>query len=193
MIGGKQTLSGINSMLRVAVDAVGAFIEGKGAPYIEALVEVLVVVFFGIFPFIVAVVRYNMVNSASDAFEFATIFNNSFSGGQLYLYAFSLFGTLMWLSFFNWTIPFYKSRILIAAIVLVIGLLIVAMGGIDPTFSTIKNKPIVELSHYCYGICIILYLLLLLISKAEPPSVNETTESEAKSLINKARREIGNA
>jgi len=104
-----------------------------------------------------------------------------------------LTSTLMWLSFFNWTIPYYKSRLFIAAIVLVIGFLIVAMGGIDPTFSTIKNKSIVKLSYYCYGICIVLYLLLLLISKAEPPSVNETTEAEAKSLINKARREIGNA
>lgn len=180
-------------MLRAIFESIGDFVEGPAAPYLEAAAEVAVVVFFGIFPFIVAVVRYNMVNNASDAFEFATTFNDSFSGGQLYLYAFSLFGTLMWLSFFNWTIPFYKSRIFVAGIVLIIGLLIVAMGGIDPTFSTIKNKSIVKLSHYCYAICIALYLILLLISKAQPPSVNETTETEAKSLIDKARREIGNA
>ena len=179
--------------MRGAVEAISAFIEGPAAPYLEAVAEVVVVVFFGVFPFLVAVVRYNMINNASDVFEFSTTFNDSFSGGQLYLYAFSLFGTLMWLSFFNWTIPFYKSRIFIAGVVLVIGLLIVAMGGIDPTFSTIKNKSIVKLSHYCYGICIVLYLLLLLISKAEPPSVNETTEAQAKDLINRARREIGNA
>jgi hypothetical protein len=179
--------------MRAAVDAIRDFIEGPAAPYLEAAAEVIVVVLFGIFPFIVAVVRYNVVNNASDAFEFAATFNDSFSGGQLYLYAFSLFGTLMWLSFFNWTIPYYRSRLFIAALVIVIGFLIVAMGGIDPTFSTIKNKSIVKLSQYCYGICIVLYLLLLLISKAEPPSVNQTTETEAKSLIDKARREIGNA
>jgi hypothetical protein len=67
-----------------------------------------------------------------------------------------------------------------------------AMGGIDPTFSTIKNKAIVALSQYCYAICIILYLLLILISKAEPPSVKETMETQAKGLIDKARNEIGN-
>ena len=179
-------------MFRRAVDFLAIFIEGKGAPYIEALAEVTVVVFFGLFPFIVAVIRHNMINDASDAFEFTTAFQISFSGGQLYLYAFSLFGTLMWLSFFNWTIPFYKSRIFIAGIVLVIGLIIVAMGGIDPTFSTIKNKPLVALSRYCYAMCIILYLLLILISKAEPPSVKDTTDFQAKDLIGKARSEIGN-
>jgi hypothetical protein len=179
--------------MRSAIDAMRDFIEGPAAPYLEAAAEVAVVILFGIFPFVVAVVRYNMVNNVSDAFEFATTFNDSFSGGQLYLYAFSLFGTLMWLSFFNWAIPYYKSRLFIAAIVLIIGFLIVAMGGVDPTFSTIKNKSIVKLSYYCYAICIVLYLLLLLISKAEPPSVNETTETQAQSLIHKARREIGNA
>jgi hypothetical protein len=179
--------------MRAALDAVVDFIEGPAAPYLEAVAEVAVVILFGIFPFIVAVIRYNVVNNASDAFEFITTFNDSFSGGQLYLYAFSLFGTLMWLSFFNWTIPYYKSRLFVAAIVIIIGFLIVAMGGIDPTFSTIKNKSIVKLSHYCYGICIILYLLLLSISKAQPPSVNETMETQAKSLADKARREIGNA
>ena len=176
--------------MSVTVEGIRDCIEGRAAPYLEAAAEVTVVVLFGIFPFIVAVVRYNVANNASDAFEFAATFNESFSGGQLYLYAFSLFGTLMWLSFFNWTIPYYKSRLLIAAVVIVIGFLIVAMGGIDPTFSTIKNKSVVKLSQYCYGICIILYLLLLLISKAEPPSVNETTETEAKSLMDRARKEI---
>jgi hypothetical protein len=180
-------------MLRAAMDAISNFVEGKAAPYIEAVAEVAVVVFFGIFPFIVAVIRYNMVTNVSDAIDFATAFNNSFSGGQLYLYAFSLFGTLMWLSFFNWTIPFYKSRIFVAGVVLVIGFIIIAMGGIDPTFSTIKNKSLVALSRYCYAICIILYLLLILISKAEPPSVRATTESQAKGLIDRARNEIGNA
>jgi hypothetical protein len=180
-------------MFRTAVDSIADFIDGKGAPYLEATAEVVVVVFFGLFPFIVAVIRRNMINDASDAFEITAAFQSSFSGGQLYLYAFSLFGTLMWLSFFNWRIPFYKSRILIAGIVLVIGFLIVAMGGIDPTFSTIKNRPLVALSRYCYAICIILYLLLILISKAEPPSVKETTESQAKDLIGKARSEIRNA
>ena len=179
-------------MFRRAIDPVVTFIEGKGAPYIEAFAEVIVVVFFGLFPFIVACCSLQRDQWRLDAFEITTAFQDSFSGGQLYLYASLLFGTLMWLSFFNWTIPFYKSRIFIAGIVLVIGLLIVAMGGIDPTFSTIKNKPIVELSRYCYAICIILYLLLILISKAEPPSVKETTDLQAKDLIGKARSEIGN-
>jgi hypothetical protein len=180
-------------MVRASVDAIRDFFERTGAPYVEAAAEVIIVVLFGIFPFIVAVVRYNMIKNASDSFEITTTFNDSFSGGQLYLYAFSLFGTLMWLSFFNWTIPFYKSRIFIAAIVIFIGFLIVAMGGIDPTFSTIKNKSIVNLSYYCYVSCIVLYLFLLVISKAEPPSVNETTDFEAKNLIDRARKEIGNA
>jgi hypothetical protein len=180
-------------MVRAAVESVTSFFDGKGSRYIEAVAEVFVVVFFGLFPFIVAVIRYNMITEGSDALEVNAAFHSSFSGGQLYLYAFSLFGTLMWLSFFNWTIPFYKSRIFIAAIVLVIGLIIVAMGGIDPTFSTIKNKSLVALSQYFYAICIILYVLLLLISKAEPPSVKETTDSQATDLIDKARNEIEHA
>jgi hypothetical protein len=178
-------------LIEYLLKAIDDFLSANLARYLESLAEVLVVAFFGLFPFVVAVIRHNAIADASDAFEFITTFESSFSGGQLYLYAFSLFGTLMWLAFFNWTIPFYKSRLVIAAIVIVIGFLIVAMGGVDPTFSSIRNKSLVELSYYCYAICIALYLLLLLISKSKPPTVDDTVDTEANSLISKARSEIG--
>jgi hypothetical protein len=66
------------------------------------------------------------------------------------------------------------------------------MGGIDPTFSTIKNQAVISLSYYCYVLCVILYLLLLLISKRKPPSVRETENAQTKDLIGKARNEIAN-
>lgn len=189
-----MSLERIQRLLTKIGRSIERAVSANAARYIESFVEVTVVVFFGLFPFVVAVIRHNAAaDTASDTLEIATSFNQSFSGGQLYLYSFSLFGTLMWLAFFNWTIPFYRSRLTIAALVIVIGFLIVAMGGVDPTFSTIKNKPLISASYYCYGFCIVLYLLLLLISKAKPPTVDETVDAEADTLIGRARSEINHA
>lgn len=152
----------------------------------ECLAEVAIVVFFGIFPFIVAVLRHNAL--AGSNIDVPTVFTESLSGGQLYLYAFSLFGTLLWLSVFNWTIPRRLYRLALAAIVIVLGFIIVALGGVDPTFSKLQNTAIVTMSFYCYGAFIVIYFLLLFGSKETPPAARASLDDEAKELMGKLRQ-----
>jgi hypothetical protein len=104
-------------------------------PFLESFAEVLIVTLVGIVPFMVAVIRYNAINGKEVEFDVRTVFLSSFSGGQLYLYAFSLLGTLLWLSIFKWTVPQRAYRWVLALIVTLVGFLIAALGGIDPTFS----------------------------------------------------------
>ncbi len=73
-------------------------------PFLESFAEVFIVTLIGIAPFMLAVVRYNAVSGKGPEFDFSTVFASSFSGGQLYLYAFSMLGTLLWLSIFKWTV-----------------------------------------------------------------------------------------
>jgi hypothetical protein len=111
-------------------------------PFFESFAEVFIVTLIGIAPFLLAVIRHNAINGKGSEFDIGTVFVSSFSGGQLYLYAFSMLGTLLWLSIFKWTVPLRAYRWILALIVILIGFLIVALGGIDPTFSTIFQLPL---------------------------------------------------
>jgi hypothetical protein len=154
-------------------------------PFLESIAEVLIVTLIGIAPFLLAVIRHNAINDKASEFDIGTVFVSSFSGGQLYLYAFSMLGTLLWLSIFKWTVPQRAYRWFLALVVVLIGFLIVALGGIDPTFSTINNAAIVRLSFYCYGSFVIIYFLLLIGEKEKPSSARKTFREEANALVGK--------
>ncbi len=152
----------------------------------QAFAEVFIVVIIGILPFLIAVIRYNFdKNDPAHRFDISTVFADSFSGGQLYLYAFSLLGTLMWLGVFNWTVQYRAARLLLALIVILIGFALAGLGGIDPTFSTIRNRAIVDMSVYFYVVSIAIYFLLLVITKLEPPSFRRTLGGETAALIDR--------
>jgi hypothetical protein len=154
-------------------------------PFLESFAEVLIVTVVGIVPFVLAVLRHNATNGKVTEFDIRSVFVSSFSGGQLYLYAFSLLGTLLWLSVFKWTVPQRAYKWILGLIVTLVGFLIAALGGIDPTFSTINNAAIVRLSFYCYGIFVIIYFLLLIGEKEKPPSARATLRDEASALVSK--------
>jgi hypothetical protein len=153
----------------------------------KAFAEVFVVTIFGIFPFLLAVLRYNTIQHPQAGIDIIPVFQQSFSGGQLFLYAFSLLGTLLWLAFFNWTTPIRLHRWLLGLIVLVVGFVLVGLGGIDPTFSTIQNPAIVSLSFWCYGAYTVIYFLLLLEAKQPPPPAGNTFKADAEKLKEKLK------
>jgi hypothetical protein len=150
-----------------------------------ALYEVLFVTICGLLPFLFAVLRFNY--SSEKTFEISAVFKEAFSGGQIYLYAFSMLGSLVWISLLDWRKPYRGMRSAIGGIVVLIGLTVTALGGIDPSFSKIGNPLIIDLSYYCYGLFIFLWFLLLLLDKEPPPSFNSTMRSEANDLAQRAR------
>lgn len=149
---------------------------------LKAFAEVLVVTIFGVFPFLLAVMRYNTVQHPQNGIEIVPVFEQSFSGGQLFLYAFSLLGILLWLAFFDWTTPVRLYRWVLGLVVLIVGFALVGLGGIDPTFSTIQNRSVVSLSFWCYGAYTLIYFLLLLAAKEPPPSAGDTFRVDADRL-----------
>lgn len=153
----------------------------------KALAEVLVVTIFGIFPFLLAVLRYNTIQHPQTGIDIAPVFEQSFSGGQLFLYTFSLLGTLLWLAFFDWTAPVRLHRWVLGLAVLLVGFVLVGLGGIDPTFSTIRNQAIVSLSFWCYGLYTLFYFLLLLGAKQTPPAAGATFNADAERLKSKLK------
>lgn len=157
----------------------------------EAAAEVCVVIVLGFVPFFISAARFNY--EKKEKFDLSSVFIESFSGGQLYLYAFSLFGTLMWLSLFNWQIPYTKGRIAIGFFLVLLGLLISGLGGIDPTFSKIINYDIVSWGYWIYALFVVFYFALIILSKQQPPTVSATLNLETDELLQKFGAVTGKA
>lgn len=165
-------------------ERIGEFLTDRFA---KAFAEVAVVTICGILPFLLAVLRYNTIKHPQAGIEIAPVFLESFSGGQLFLYAFSLLGTLLWLAIFNWTIPRRPLRWILGLCVVIVGFALVGLGGIDPSFSTIQNVEIVGLSKWCYGLFTLIYFLLLLAAKEPPPKAGATFASDAGKMAEKLK------
>ncbi|MBB4370181.1 hypothetical protein GGD63_002974 [Bradyrhizobium sp. cir1] len=172
---------------RLVADRIAEAISVWTWPFLESFAEVCIVIIVGVAPFVLAVIRHNATSGKDADFDINTVFASSFSGGQLYLYAFSLLGTLLWLSIFKWTVPQRAYKWILGLIVTLAGFLIAALGGIDPTFSTINNTAIVRLSYYCYALFVVIYFMLLIGEKEKPPSARSTLRQEADALVDKLK------
>lgn len=150
--------------------------------HLETAVEVFVVTIFSLIPLVISALAHN-AGKENYQFEITPIIQSSFGGGQLFLYSFSLIGTLIWLSFVRWDIPRIAPRIVIGLIVVVTGFLITSLAGIDPTLSNIKNPFLIDVSYYIYFATILTYYLLLFFCKIEPPSPEESLNKGSNDLM----------
>ena len=147
----------------------------------DPAIEVIVVTVFGFVPFIINILRTNYTVNDLD---FLKAFTSGFDHGQLYIFAYSLFGTLVWLTCFNRSMPEFLFKRIIRFFVLLCGLIIAGIGGIDPTFAAIANGKIVILSYFIYFIFVVFYLCLLYLSNNVPPQISDTLNSEADRMRN---------
>ena len=107
--------------------------------------------------------------------------------GQVYLLAFSLFGTIVWLAFVRNDQPRHNARIFIGILALFLMLPIFGFIGVDPTFSTIFNPYITKLSFVFYGIFILFHYLLLFYCGIEPPEPRDVFSRDASTMADKYR------
>ncbi len=54
--------------------------------------------------------------------------------------------------------------------------------GVDPRMVSLTNPSIIKSSFYVYAIGVLLHFFVLSVSKASPPSVEDTLEAEANEL-----------
>ncbi|MER8662972.1 hypothetical protein NKH34_17710 [Mesorhizobium sp. M1148] len=171
----------------------GMVVSGVGAirRYLENLsntikyaVEVFVVTFFGFLPlFALALRKYTSI-SGTELEKTRGLLDIAFSGGQLYLYVFSLFGTLMWIGLFDWHYVYGKLRLFFIFIIVCLGFFIFGLANFDPSFERFGERDVwvIHSSYYIFGLSLILYYLLLVFREAKPPELRDTLTVGAENL-----------
>lgn len=110
------------------------------------------------------------------------------SSGQLYLYSFSLFGTIIWLCVEDVSNKIFPPRKYFVIAATLSAFLCVIVYGFDPALSKPLNPVLVNISIFIYVIYLLMYYALLVFKMLRAPSLGETFDNEANNLINQSRR-----
>jgi hypothetical protein len=120
----------------------------------------------------------------SPAPQISQLFWNAIANGQLYLYSFSLLGTLYWLcQKEHENFGRFQPRRYLMFLILVPAIVIVVVYAYDPTMSKPLDPGLVKTSFFIYALYVLLYYILLVFDHLEPPDVEDQLKKETKTLI----------
>lgn len=154
--------------------------------HVSALAEVVVTAVISLVPLFITAIVFNYKNIG--IFDFASGTSGAVGGGQLFLYAYALLGTIFWLAFMRSDQPMNAPRRIIGFLTFVAALFIVALLGLDPTISNAKNPFILTASYWTYGCFLIAQYLLLFFVGIDPPTAEKSIAGSTKDLIGKYQR-----
>lgn len=157
--------------------------------HLNALSEVIVTAIISLVPLFVTAVVFNYKNA--NVFDFTAGVEGAVGGGQLFLYAYALLGTIFWLAFMKWNRPMNAPRRIIGFMAVIAAFFIVSLLGLDPTISNAKNSLILQASYWTYGGFLIAHYLLLFYVDIEPPTAEESLAVSTKDLVGKYKRMKG--
>lgn len=113
------------------------------------------------------------------------LFWHAIAAGQLYLYSFSLFGTLFWLCQKEYeNFERFEPRRYLMLMAFIPSILIVVIYAIEPSMSKPLTPNLVRASFAIYLLYVALYYVLLVFDHLEPPSVEEGLQRGIGKLIN---------
>lgn len=158
----------------------------RAATHRLAIAEVGITAIVSLAPLLITALVYNYQRDGG--FDLIQGVKQAIGGGQLYLYAYALFGTVIWLSFMRWDKPMNGPRRFLGFVSVIIALLIVAMLGVDPTISNAKNAVIIMSSYWVYGGFIVIHYLLLFFVNIDPPDAGEAIAAGSATLIKRYKR-----
>jgi hypothetical protein len=146
----------------------------------SALAEVFVINLISLIPLgAIGLIAAEKSKTSGSIFEVLGIVLLSVSGGQLFLYCFSSLASVLWIV---WDSGARPIRILIGPIALMLLVYTTLLLGVDPQMVSLTNPSIIKSSFYVYTIGVLLHFFVLSVSKASPPSIEYTLETEASAL-----------
>lgn len=152
-----------------------------------ALLEVATTAVFSIAPFaIIFFVRYGRSETQN-----VPSFDDLWGRGQLFLLAYGIFGTIFWLAFIRPDRPRHSARAFLGTIATFLMLPVIGFIGVDPTFSTVLNKTVVNWSYWTYGSVLVMNYLLIFYMDIPPPEPREVLERETVTM-RRAYEEMNN-
>jgi hypothetical protein len=117
------------------------------------------------------------------------LFHSAIGSGQLYLYSFSLFGTLFWLcQKEHEAFERFEPRRYLMFLIWVPSVLIILIYALDPTLSIPLKPRFVQASFWVYALYVALYYILLVFDNLEPPDVESYLKDRANELIGKYKQ-----
>jgi hypothetical protein len=157
------------------------FSDGKA--HWKAVEEVFFVCGISLIPLFMLAIIDQLRQASPSASE---LFWGAIASGQLYLYSFSLFGTLFWLcQKEHENFPRFEPRRYLTLLVFVPSVLIVIIYSIEPSMSKPLSHGFVGASFAVYLLYVVLYYVLLVFDHLEPPPVEKGLQEGAGTLIDK--------
>jgi hypothetical protein len=154
----------------------------KNAPHKEAYQEVLIVCGLSLVPLLFLPLIAQLRSTSEIT---GNVLLQAISSGQLYLYSFSLLGTLHWLSQKDRAdlsiFPPRKYFSLLVWLPAVVGFIVYSA---DPSLSKPLSPVLVCISIAIYVLSVALYYVLLVFEKLPPPDTEAHLEKETEKLIN---------
>lgn len=155
----------------------------------RAFEEVFVVTIVSIFPLLLLPFVASIKVSAETPFDFTNTVWSAVASGQLYLYSFSLFGTLIWLCVEDVSSREFAPRKYFSIAAILAAFLCLLVYGYDPGLNKPLNPVLVRISIWIYVAYVLMYYALLVFKMLRAPSVTDTVDTEVNSLIGRSRRE----
>ena len=121
-----------------------------------------------------------------DSLQVGDLFWNAIGAGQLYLYSFSLFGTLFWLcQKEHENFDRFEPRRFLMFLIWVPSILIILIYALNPMMAEPLKPNLVRASFWVYGLYVVLYYVLLVFDNLEPPSVEIHLQEKVDELMDK--------
>jgi glucan phosphoethanolaminetransferase (alkaline phosphatase superfamily) len=148
--------------------------------------EVFIVCLFSLAPLLLLPFIEHLTRRVDSVFAPGTLLASAVSGGQLYLYSFSLFGTLFWLcqKEFPQIERFTPRKWIMMAIVLPM-FIIFGVYTIDPSLKRELSPTLVISSVIIYFIYVIIYYILTVFDNLKAPDVQDSLRNSVKDLTSR--------
>lgn len=166
---------------------IGLFFS-NGEFHKRAFEEVLVVILVSIFPLLLLPFVASIKLPAETPFDFSKTIWSAITSGQLYLYSFSLFGTLIWLCVEDVSSREFPPRKYFSVAAILAAFLCLVVYGGDPSLTKPLNPVLVKTSIWIYAAYVLMYYALLVFKMLRAPSITDTVDSEVKNLIGQSRK-----
>ena len=154
----------------------------------RAFDEVLVVILVSVFPLLLLPFVTSLKHPPETPFEFTTTIWSAIASGQLYLYSFSLFGTIVWLLVEDVSSREFPPRKYFSVAAILTAFLCLIVYGFDPGLTKPLNPVLVRISIWIYIAYVLMYYALLVFKMLRAPSISETVNSEVSNLIGESRK-----
>lgn len=138
----------------------------------------LVVTALGLAPLFALAVRATEVGLTPQG-----LVGDALSRGQLFFYAFSLVGTLVWLTIANWQIKNGVAKSLLGLLVVISIILTLSFGVFDPTFKSLNSASAVYWSYVLFSLNVVIYFCILVLVHLQPMDLGSALKSGASSMI----------